>query len=156
MNTNIPRYSPHGTDYGMRPEHDGGYVLHSDHVDALSVLEKENTFLRVKAQAVGCPYGNTHENGACKSGYPGCACADDLMALQVLSEEDEQKVAVRLRRRLEAAEDLLSMAMAWAVHYAQSGAYGDYSKMPDQMHPAHKEIIDRGRAALGFPKGAKK
>jgi hypothetical protein len=63
-------------------------------------MTAENAFLRVKAQKLGCPYNNTHENGACKSGYPGCACADDLMAMQSLCPEDEEKAAVRLGQRV--------------------------------------------------------
>jgi hypothetical protein len=49
--------------------------------DRLAIFERENAHLRVVAQNVACPYGNRAQNGACLLGYPGCGCADDLIAL---------------------------------------------------------------------------
>ena len=50
----------------------------------LDRLEKENTTLRAMVVQAGvCPYGGK-EPGApmntCRSGFPGCACMDDLIA----------------------------------------------------------------------------
>jgi len=57
-------------------------------------LAKENTYLRAMAQRAGCPHDNLNENGNCKSGYPGCACMDDLLAATFQYEEDKVMVAV--------------------------------------------------------------
>lgn len=65
----------------------------------------ENTFLRVKAQKLGCPYSNTHENGVCKSGYPGCACMDDLMALADFGSGDDIAALRRAHERIAVLEN---------------------------------------------------
>ena len=55
-----------------------------DVLDEVERLEKENTTLRAAVvKAGGCVYGGK-EPGApmntCRSGFPGCACMDDLIA----------------------------------------------------------------------------
>lgn len=62
-------------------------------------LKRENAFLRVKCQALGCTYGFDISNG-CPLGYPGCSCADDLIALTYYQLGDEGKTASRLAGRL--------------------------------------------------------
>jgi len=82
----------------------------------IEVLNMENAHLRVIAQKIGCPYGHRNENGACKLGYPGCACMDDLLAMQAWCPEDEEKVAVRLGKRIkELVADLKDITEQHAV-----------------------------------------
>lgn len=51
-------------------------------------LDAENTILRGLAQKVECPHKQRGGDGVCRMGYPGCACADDLMAMfDLLSEQ---------------------------------------------------------------------
>lgn len=80
--------------------------------DRVNKLERENTHLRIMAASVRCPYGHRTVGGSCELGYPGCACMDDLMALTAWCPEDENKVAVRLGKRLAEAEAQFDTAAA--------------------------------------------
>jgi hypothetical protein len=52
------------------------------HEATIAELKAENTALRAIVAKVECVYGyRDPESGACKLGYPGCACADDIAAL---------------------------------------------------------------------------
>ena len=75
--------------------------------DAFDSMDRENTHLRVKLQADGCPYGHASATTGCELGYPGCACMDDLLAMQVWSPEDEAKAAARISRLLFATRHAL-------------------------------------------------
>lgn len=75
--------------------------------DAYDSMDRENTHLRVKLQAEGCPYGHASARSGCELGYPGCACMDDMLAMQSWAPEDEAKAAVRISRRLFATEQAL-------------------------------------------------
>lgn len=81
------------------------------HVDP-TAIERENTHLRVLAASVRCPYGHRTVGATCDLGYPGCACMDDLLALQAWCPEDEGKAAVRLGKRLAEAEAQFHTAAA--------------------------------------------
>lgn len=78
--------------------------------DRVNTLELENHHLRVMAASVRCPYGHRAVGGSCELGYPGCACMDDLVALQAWCPEDEVKVAVRLGKRIALAEAQFKVA----------------------------------------------
>ena len=85
--------------------------------EELNHLERENAHLRLIHARFGCPYGHGDPVRGCSLGYPGCACADDIMAMASWSPEDEDKAAVRLGRRLRATEHVLSRTQA-ALHLA--------------------------------------
>lgn len=77
---------------------------HVSEQDRMNALKQENAHLRVMAASVRCPYGHRSVGGSCELGYPGCACMDDLLALQSWCPEDEDKPVVRLGQRLRQAE----------------------------------------------------
>jgi hypothetical protein len=78
--------------------------------DRMNTLERENAHLRIMAASVRCPYGHRDVSGSCELGYPGCACMDDLLALQSWCPEDEQKAVVRLGKRVAEAESQFTTA----------------------------------------------
>lgn len=83
----------------------------ADVIEAQEIAERENTHLRVTLQDRGhCPYGHFKATSGCELGYPGCACMDDLLALQAWCPEDEEKAAVRIGRLLFTTRALLDEA----------------------------------------------
>lgn len=99
--------------------------LAADAIERLDPLDAENTHLRVIHQRVGCPYGHVTASGGCVLGYPGCACMDDLLALQAWSPEDEEKAAFQIAKRLSATRAVLvdaqSALQLAAVALAEAG-----------------------------------
>lgn len=58
----------------------GNGVLHSN--DCWQTLKDENTALRAYSAKFGCAYGMKGPHG-CSLGYPGCACADDILVFDM-------------------------------------------------------------------------
>jgi hypothetical protein len=79
----------------------------------VDVFNRENAHLRVVAQNVACPYGRRASNGACLSGYPGCACADDLIALAGFYSEDPE--AHDALQRLAAKNTIVELRLINAI-----------------------------------------
>lgn len=50
--------------------------------EEIAQLQKENDYLRAIVARKECAYGHRLPNGICKLGYPGCACADDIMCAE--------------------------------------------------------------------------
>jgi hypothetical protein len=86
--------------------------------DAFDAMDRENTHLRLRLGQNGCPYGHAAQAGYCALGYPGCACMDDLIAIQAWEPADEAKAAVRLGRLLEATKTVLDDAQQTLVGVA--------------------------------------
>jgi hypothetical protein len=61
----------------------------------VDTFDRENAHLRVVAQNVACPYGHRASNGACVLGYPGCACADDIIAMAAFYGDGEEVDALQ-------------------------------------------------------------
>lgn len=79
--------------------------------DAYDRMDRENAHLRLAFTDKGyCPYGHFSPTGGCALGYPGCACMDDMLALQSWSPEDEQRAAMRIGRMLFATRNVLEAA----------------------------------------------
>lgn len=85
-------------------------------------LEKENTTIRALLVKYECPYGEK-SLGECSRGFPGCACADDMLATASWCPEDEDKAAVRLGRRVaELEQERASMCNDIAARVAENFA----------------------------------
>lgn len=112
--------------------------------DAYDSMDRENTHLRVKLQAEGCPYGHASAGTGCELGYPGCACMDDLMAMQSWSPEDEARAAVRISRRLFATEQALDglrqAATGLALILAASGRRDDAAALREAVAQAKPRV----------------
>lgn len=70
----------------------------ADEVERLRGVEAENRILRGAVQMNPdwkCPHGYAVDNiGKCPLGFPGCACADDRIAVLC---DDEERIVSRLR-----------------------------------------------------------
>lgn len=73
-------------------------------------VKMENSCLRALAAKHGCVYGH-QKDGVCSLGYPGCACADDLMCWgeERMPTYGAEKLA--LVSQLEQAKSLLSLIL---------------------------------------------
>lgn len=88
--------------------------------DELRRLRIENTILRVLAAKTQCLYGHRDASGVCSRGYPGCACADDLVALDAQQTSELQQLRVdevQLRQSLKHARDLAGYVRKTAKDY---------------------------------------
>jgi hypothetical protein len=68
----------------------------------LAEVERENAVLRGLLVQYQCPYGEK-SLGECSRGFPGCACADDMLACMVSGPDDPAAAAERLRASRDAA-----------------------------------------------------
>lgn len=112
--------------------------------DAFDSMDRENTHLRLKLQAEGCPYGHASAGSGCELGYPGCACMDDLLAMQSWAPEDEAKAAVRISRLLFATQlaldGLRQAATGLALTLAASGRPEDARTLREAVASAKPRI----------------
>lgn len=97
-----------------RTHHAGCWRDHLDcavrEVERLRGVEAENRILRGAIQMNPdwkCPHGYAVDNiGKCPLGFPGCACADDRIAVYC---EDEERIVSRLRAALAGHEQITAL-----------------------------------------------
>jgi hypothetical protein len=68
-------------------------------------IKDENTALRAIAVKVQCVYGMT-KDGVCQLGFPGCACADDVLCWDMERSAKVGEALQRIRKSLVTLETL--------------------------------------------------
>lgn len=130
------------TDKAWEEARNGGYGGMQDMAACSRQLERElaeakreNTILRglLPKMPVKCPYCGLDNMGMCKSGFPGCAWADDLMCGEdeafrnILKERDE--LHTKLDAAMEALKELDGIASKMQLaleEYGRLVANGDF------------------------------
>lgn len=84
-----------------RPGTDGGSNPRITEVwDELTRFGDENTTLRALVATRKCVYGHNQKGEGCELGYPGCACADDLLVFDMERSPKAGKTIQALRKEL--------------------------------------------------------
>lgn len=98
---------------------DGGTAaVHSD--ECWQQLKDENTTLRAISSKHGCVYGMQSESGGCQLGYPGCACADDLLIFDTERSAKVGSALQKIRGALTYLETLPLITTTQSPEYVQA------------------------------------
>jgi len=123
----------------------------------LEALENENRILRGLVQTNidwKCPYGVQVSNmGLCPLGFPGCACADDRIAVLC---KDEDRIVSGLQKRLDAVvaqSTRLRAALELPLMFHSAGPWDDnkrkrWAELTGNGEATTRVICDAIRAAL--------
>ena len=112
----------------------GTAAVHSN--ECWQRIKDENTALRVIAQKVQCVYG-MKKDGHCQLGYPGCACADDIVVFDMERGQKVGEVLQKIRRSAAYLQTFpLAMMPFWTIMHA------DMKKVVESAMEKVKSIVD--------------